>query len=47
MLNGGIAKGAIAREIARRTGLSESYIRKLLPKKFKLEEMVKAPIALL
>jgi hypothetical protein len=47
MLNRGIAKGALAREIARRTGLSERYVYKLLPKKFKLEEFIhkeKAPI---
>jgi hypothetical protein len=43
MLNRGIAKGALAREIARRTGLSEDYVRRLLPKRFKLEEFIHPP----
>lgn len=42
MANRGVPIGKIAEEIAEKTGLSESYIRKILPRHLKLEPRVKA-----
>jgi len=42
MLKRGVPKGKIANEIAEKTGLSRRYVRKLLPRKFKLLVKAKA-----
>lgn len=42
MANRGVPLGRIAEEIAEKTGLSESYVRQILPKHLKLEPKVKA-----
>ena len=42
MLNRGVPKGKIAKEIAEKTGLNPDYIRQMLPKKFKLSTRAKA-----
>ena len=42
MLKRGVPKGKIANEIAEKTGLSRRYVRKLLPRKFKMAVRIKA-----
>ena len=42
MLNRGVPKGKIVDEIARKTGLSRSYVRQMLPRRFKMTARVKA-----
>lgn len=42
MLNRGVPKGKIVDEIAKKTGLSRSYVRQMLPRRFKLSTKAKA-----
>lgn len=42
MLNRGVPKGKIVDEIAEKTGLSSSYVRQMLPRRFKMTARVKA-----